>query len=198
MNDEDEKIIWDRKLFWKIIKWTGIILVILFLLLMEIGYYGPKFQQYLIKKSQENYIAKVKAEDKRLEELQKNDTYGGKTPEETLDLYIEALKKGDVGLASKYYRVDQQEEVLRDLAEVKTKNNLEFPIDFATEVKNRGNKTCVEDNCYIVYEYVNPKEEILSIEGSQDTITIPKGNLRKRSINLEFNKFPNIWKIVEP
>jgi len=31
------------------------------------------------------------------------DTYGGKTPEETLNLFIEALKKEDLELASKYF-----------------------------------------------------------------------------------------------
>ena len=31
------------------------------------------------------------------------DTYGGKTPQETLDLFVAALKKGDLELASKYF-----------------------------------------------------------------------------------------------
>ncbi len=31
------------------------------------------------------------------------DTYGGKTPQETLDLFVDALRKGDVELASKYF-----------------------------------------------------------------------------------------------
>ncbi len=36
---------------------------------------------------------------KNLEEAYKKDVYGGATPEETLNLFIDALKKGDVELA---------------------------------------------------------------------------------------------------
>lgn len=40
-------------------------------------------------------------------ETLKNDTFGGSTPEETLRLFVEALKKGDVDLASKYFWIDE-------------------------------------------------------------------------------------------
>lgn len=36
----------------------------------------------------------------------KADTYGGKTPQETLDLFIDALRKEDVELAAKYFMLD--------------------------------------------------------------------------------------------
>lgn len=42
-------------------------------------------------------------------QLQLNDKIGGNTPEETVDLFIEALKKGDYELASKYFVIDEQE-----------------------------------------------------------------------------------------
>ena len=42
------------------------------------------------------------------EEAMSNDTYGGKTPEETLQLFTEALQKGDVDLASKYFELPQE------------------------------------------------------------------------------------------
>ena len=38
------------------------------------------------------------------------DTYGGKTPQETLQMYISAVEKGDYELASKYFIGDKQEE----------------------------------------------------------------------------------------
>ena len=40
------------------------------------------------------------------------DTYGGKTPAETLRLYIDAVKKGDYELASKYFVAKDQAEDL--------------------------------------------------------------------------------------
>jgi len=43
---------------------------------------------------------------KNYEDAMKNDTYGGKTPEETLKMFIDALKKGDAELASKYFMLE--------------------------------------------------------------------------------------------
>ncbi|MBU4348466.1 hypothetical protein KJ671_03155 [Patescibacteria group bacterium] len=58
-------------------------------------------------------LAKINAEEKqRIEAYDKyldifrNDTYGGQTPQETLDLFVEALEKGDMELASKYFMQD--------------------------------------------------------------------------------------------
>ncbi len=47
------------------------------------------------------------------------DTYGGATPEETLQLFIDALKAGDIELASKYYIPEKQGEVFVKLEEGK-------------------------------------------------------------------------------
>ena len=40
------------------------------------------------------------------------DTHGGKTPQETLAMYIDAVEKGDYELASKYFIGDYQEKEL--------------------------------------------------------------------------------------
>lgn len=40
------------------------------------------------------------------EERQRQDTYGGETPEETLQLFIAALENDDLELASKYFKLD--------------------------------------------------------------------------------------------
>jgi hypothetical protein len=52
------------------------------------------------------------------------DTYGGTTPEETWSLFIAALEQEDVELAVKYFVVDKQEEVLKDLIESKRLGNI--------------------------------------------------------------------------
>lgn len=44
------------------------------------------------------------------------DTYGGNTPQETLDLYIEAIKKRDIDLAVKYYVIPKQEGARKELS----------------------------------------------------------------------------------
>lgn len=47
-----------------------------------------------------------------LKALQEADTFGGKTPYETLEMYISAVEKGDFQLASKYFVIEKQEEYL--------------------------------------------------------------------------------------
>jgi hypothetical protein len=41
------------------------------------------------------------------ENAMKNDTYGGKTPQETLDLFVAALEKEDIDLAWKYFLLEE-------------------------------------------------------------------------------------------
>lgn len=55
------------------------------------------------------------------------DTYGGKTPQATLAMYIEAVEKGDYELASKYFVEGAREkevETLRDTAKNKNETFL--------------------------------------------------------------------------
>lgn len=59
---------------------------------------------------------------KKLEKKYAEDPYGGDTPEETLRLFIDALRKGDTDLAAKYFILDKQEEWKEDLAILQTKN----------------------------------------------------------------------------
>ena len=50
-------------------------------------------------------------ERKAILEARRADTYGGDTPQETLDLFIAALEKGDTDMAAKYFVVYKQEEM---------------------------------------------------------------------------------------
>lgn len=62
---------------------------------------------------------------KELEKQYAEDPYGGDTPEETLRLFIDALKLGDTELAAKYFVLDKQQEWREDLAKIKEKNLLD-------------------------------------------------------------------------
>lgn len=62
---------------------------------------------------------------KNLEKKYAEDPYGGETPEETLRLFIDALKKGDTDLAAKYFILDKQQGWREDLAKIKDKNLLD-------------------------------------------------------------------------
>lgn len=73
--------------------WGGVILAVL---ILAVG--GWQYWQY----THSVYYQQMKAV-KMLEQMAKeSDKYGGKTPEETVRLFTEAVKKGDFELAAKY------------------------------------------------------------------------------------------------
>jgi len=80
-------------------------------------------------------------EVKRIEKEIADDPYGGDTPEETLRLFIDALKKGDTDLAAKYFVYGEQEEWREDLAMIKDKGLLDAMMRDLERVKkdNIGN-----------------------------------------------------------
>jgi hypothetical protein len=58
---------------------------------------------------QEQYIKSENEKYAALEEAYKNDPYGGSTPEETLQMYIVALEKGDIEMAVNLFAVEDRE-----------------------------------------------------------------------------------------
>ena len=64
------------------------------------------------------------------------DTYGGKTPQETLDMFISAVEKGDYELASKYFVVERQIEWEDNLMEFNTQNVKWLVDSLKTQTKN--------------------------------------------------------------
>ena len=94
-----------------------------------------------------------------LEQLQAeyaNDTYGGATPEETLALFIAALEKGDIELASKYFLPEDRERMLAGLRNVETKGNL---TNMITDLhRSRYENKISNEN--VVYSIANDQGEI--------------------------------------
>ncbi len=56
------------------------------------------------------YLKEADRIERKYKAMLKADHYGGKTPEETLDLFVDALKKRDYKLAAKYYLPWKQKE----------------------------------------------------------------------------------------
>lgn len=86
-----------------------IILIILVLVGAGVLLWGVVwlFNYYQYRNSPEYQAQKYLDE---MEKKYREDTYGGSTPEETLQLFIAALKKGDTDLASKYFVAEKWEE----------------------------------------------------------------------------------------
>src|SRR3989338_1040080 len=93
---------------------------LVFLIALNYGLekYNQSKQWQEIKKSAEAF---QKAEQELYQKMMA-DTYGGKTPQETLDLFIAAVEKGDYELASRYFVIERQAAELKSLQNSKKEN----------------------------------------------------------------------------
>jgi len=99
---------------------------------------------------------------KEVEKLKKEyaeDPYGGDTPEETLRLFIDALKKGDTDLATRFFVIDKQDEWKEDLAKIKDKGLLDEMVkDLGTAKRGKdisGTNT--------IFSAVNKENEVIAM-----------------------------------
>ena len=119
--------------------WAGVILVVLILSVI-----GWQYWQYI----HSTYYQQMKAV-KTLEKLYADDTMGGKTPEETLALFLEAVKKEDFDLASQYAIYSAREDVKKWLIDIKENGQMEeFIRVYSQIVKEKGTGTDVAFNVY--------------------------------------------------
>ena len=113
-----------------------------------------------------------------LEEAMRADTYGGKTPEETLNLFIEALRKNDVDLAFQYFILKENGE--RDQ---KWKEGL---------VKTRDAGKLQE----VANSLTGAKPDLEGRAYEKDyKFNVYKDNEFEGYIDMEFNEYSGVWKI---
>ena len=87
--------------------------------LYGLRFFSPEYQQ------EQAAMQRIK----EIEDQYKKDMYGGDTPEETIQLFIDALKKEDIDLAAKYFVIDSQQKRYNDLIQLKGENKLGSVID---------------------------------------------------------------------
>ncbi len=184
---------------------VGVALAILFVLFF-LGLYGTKIQNYLIERRQEKFIVEMERQKEVILEKQKNDNYGGKTPEETLELYVEALKAGDIALASKYSEISikkpnlQKEDFDSLKAVLDRDGNLEVIIKETENIIKFGQKKVWSVNqVSFVYTFITEKEIIDTSIISQESIKtiIPIGTQLDVGFSLRLNPYTNVWKIIQ-
>jgi len=135
-------------------------------------------QAKLNRQNAENYL-KYFDWQRNYEKAMREDTYGGKTPEETLQMFIEALRKEDVELASKYFvlRSDGSSDPKWKEGLIKTKE-----IGKLQEVINVLLKAKPDLGARISEEYY-----VFSTRDENGTVTA--------DIDLRINKYSGVWKI---
>lgn len=110
---------------------------------------------------------------KNLDEVYKKDTYGGATPEETLALFIDALKKGDTDLAAKYFVPEKQKQEMENLLIGKKNNVLNL----------------------LVSDLEKEKVGSTISEGRYRFVTHDNNNNAEFQFDLIFNPSTKVWKI---
>lgn len=118
------------------------------------GYVGAvKYKNWKWYRGMKNEAAKFEAEITDKKAKIAADTYGGKTPQETLDLFISAVEKSDYELASKYFVVEKQKEWNKNLEEVEN-DNIEFLIKTLNNIKGREGYFSKDNMIYTIEDPV--------------------------------------------
>ncbi|KKT29327.1 hypothetical protein A3G55_00020 [Candidatus Giovannonibacteria bacterium RIFCSPLOWO2_12_FULL_44_25] len=142
-----------NKHFWKFFAGLLGLVALGFLVVSGTNFYA----KYKIQREQARQQAAYDATQKRYTE----DTYGGKTPEETLAFFIDALKKGDTDLAAKYFVIDEQEKWRGKLIEIKNKNQLGL---MASDLNRPKEKKALSDTRFTFYIYNDSNQLALAID----------------------------------
>ncbi len=98
-------------------RFIGYILGVLgiFFLVLLILFFAPRAASWYGAWKDARFEAQVEGVRKEIYDAAMADTYGGKTPQETLQMYIEAVEAGDYELASKYFVEKKREGELKSL-----------------------------------------------------------------------------------
>lgn len=134
-----------------------------------------------------------------IKEMFSKDTYGGKTPEETFNLFVEAIKSENVDLAVKYIVLDIErrqryyDEFSKMKAEGKLKEYGENIPKWEEWEKTKDSYSDWESRAEIVYsQIVKEKTTVYDPNLQKDTVISP--GVWGRSIIFVKNQ-NNIWKI---
>ncbi|MGC8651284.1 MAG: hypothetical protein ACP5RX_01555 [Minisyncoccia bacterium] len=145
-------------------------------------FFSPQMRQARqLKNSLESFNKALKTEEQKYV----SDTYGGTIPEETYRLFLEALKKQDIELASKYFILDKQEEYKNLFTQIKNSGQWDNMMKDLFDSRNSKGKM-IGDN-YVI-EIVD-KNNV-----SVTTITIKKPIL---ILGSERREIGNLWKIAQ-
>ena len=132
-----------------------------------------------------------------LERPYRTDTYGGKTPEETFDMFLSALKSGDVELASRYLGPEDKERWLKWFNGRTQEEKAQY-VKELSEAPSKWEKEMSDESVSFLYK-THRSQMIINIQdGTGKTIkkVFPAGEYGS-IISIYFNTYTKIWKISE-
>ena len=152
------------------------------------------YSGYLIGYWTKYYVVQYKSNPER---IYKQDTFGGKTPQETYKMFVSALRLSDFELASKYFVLSKQGEKLKEFQELRTKGELQKYIDGLPEWGEMEERERIENNLkeFKYYFYREARTDYLPDgKGGKIKVDSPAREYAS-SIIFKLNTATNIWKI---
>ena len=144
------------------------------------NYFSPEAKQNeIFEQNLEKYTSGMET----FEATMRADTYGGKTPEETLAMFVDALKKGDIDLASKYFMLDTNTQSPDYL----TRNSIKKVLE------EKENRDGLQEFISLVENATSTSEKPL-FEGDFGFIIKQSGEVIS-DVNMGLNKYSGVWKI---
>ena len=167
-----------KKPFKRFVKWFCLIILILIVSYVVIIFINPNTREWvsaiigqkMLQRSVDQYAREIRA-----------DKYGGKTPEETYAMFVDALKKEDIELAVKYFTKESKEENKKVLEGIKKDGNWDAMMkDLLLEKNQKG--SYISDYGYSI-EVRNEQDE----RATMVEIVLP--------VDLSGKPISDIWKI---
>jgi hypothetical protein len=138
----------------------------------------------------------IRKAEETARDLRAKDTYGGKTPQETYEMYLDALKKGDIELASRYYVRKYQESGRKSLQRLKEIGSYERWVASRPEWNNfiEISKGALPNKRWYEYPVIFTEPIVMS---RSDGSTYTLGPERSGTSTMIFELIPEsgIWKI---
>ena len=134
---------------------------------------------------------------KTLERSYQEDIHGGKTPEETFDMLLIALKQGDLDLASKYFRLNKQAEYHGKFEKMRSEGTLEKQIQEWERARNEWEKDADgswRTHVTMKYKYIQ-KAVLRTTDAFGNELTFQPGEYTSEII-FDLNELSNVWKIT--
>jgi len=164
------------------VKWIIIVLiVILVALFLSLGGYGVIKQYYNNQQEREGMSQLIKGYEETMDKISKTlteDIYGGGTPQETLDMFIDALEKGDIELAGKYFALDA------NLSRQKWEDGLK-------QAQEEGRILNIIESIKRAEESENQS----GLDSEFQLVILGKDNLAENTIFMKLNEYSKVWKI---
>ncbi len=179
-----------KKINWRQFGKHWVVVFVLAILAALIIWSMLRFSPWLRNWQERRLAAKIQ---RQLEKPYREDKYGGKTPEETYDMFIAALEKNDITLASKYFVLGKQEQWKKTLEEYKVRDLIKDFIDELKSTKNKWKKVNSTDDKTITFQYevLIENNSVANFNGQK--VNIPAGNYTNDSV---FTRYPSgVWKI---